>query len=117
MSNLRNRVTLIGNLGTQPEVKSFESGKKKASFALATNDYYKNSEGEKIQDTQWHNIIAWNQQAEWVENYVKKGQEIALEGKLVSRSYEDKAGITRYITEVVLQEILLLRPNTNPKDQ
>lgn len=113
MSNLRNRVTLIGNLGTQPESKSFESGKKRVSFALATNDYYKNSDGEKIQDTQWHNVVAWNHHAELIENYVNKGQEIALEGKLVSRSYEDKQGLTRYITEVILQEILLLRPSSD----
>jgi len=108
MSKLRNRVTLIGNLGSNPEINTFESGKKKASFTLATNDYYKNNEGEKIQDTQWHNVIAWNHQAELIERYVSKGQEIAVEGRLATRSYEDKTGITRYVTEIILQELLLL---------
>ena len=108
MSKLRNRVYLIGNLGSDPELNQFESGKKKASFTLATNDFYKNQDGERIQDTQWHNIIAWNHQAELIENYVKKGQEIAIEGKLTTRSYEDQKGITRYITEVILNELLLL---------
>lgn len=108
MNNLRNKVQLIGNLGNNPEVINLESGKKLVKFSLATNDSYKKNNGEKITDTQWHNIIAWNKTAEIIENYTSKGTEIVIEGKLTSRSYEDKEGIKRYITEVVCNEVLLL---------
>ena len=108
MNTLRNKVQLIGNLGNDPEVISLESGKKLAKFSIATNETYKNAKGEKITDTQWHNVVAWNKTAEIIENYVTKGNEIAIEGKLTSRSYEDKEGNKRYITEVVCSEVLLL---------
>ncbi|MFV8280977.1 single-stranded DNA-binding protein [Christiangramia marina] len=108
MSTLRNTVQLIGHVGNEPEIVNLESGKKLAKFSVATNDSYKNSKGEKITDTQWHNIVAWGKTAELVENYVPKGKEIGIEGKLTSRSYEDKDGIKRYITEVVCHELLLL---------
>ena len=108
MNTLRNKVQLIGNLGNDPEIVTLESGKKLAKFRLATNETYKNTEGEKLTDTQWHQVIAWNKTAEIVEKYVRKGQEIALEGKLSSRSYEDKEGIKRYLTEVIAKEVLLL---------
>lgn len=108
MNNLRNRIQLIGNLGSDPEISNFDSGKKKATFTIATNDYYKTHEGEKIQDTQWHQVIAWNKQADLIESYVKKGQEIALDGKLINRNYKDKEGVTRYVTEIILNEVLLL---------
>jgi single-strand DNA-binding protein len=108
MATLRNKVQLIGNLGNDPEIITLESGKKLAKFAIATNENYKNAQGEKVTDTQWHNIIAWNKTADVVEQYVTKGKEIAVEGKLTSRSYEDKEGQTRYITEVVVNELLLL---------
>ena len=108
MNTLRNKVQLIGNLGNDPEVISLESGKKIAKFSIATNDTYKNAKGEKITDTQWHNIVAWNKTAEIIENYVAKGSEVAIEGKLTSRSYDDKDGNKRYITEVVCNEVLLL---------
>lgn len=108
MNNLRNRIQLIGNLGSDPEISNFDSGKKKASFTIATNDYYKTPDGEKIQDTQWHQVIAWNKQADLIESYVKKGQEIALDGKLINRNYKDKEGVTRYVTEIILNEVLLL---------
>ena len=108
MSTLRNKVQLIGNLGNDPEIITLENGKKLAKFSLATNETYKNGQGEKITETQWHNIIAWNKTADIVETYVKKGKEIALEGKLTSRSYETKDGEKRYITEVVVSEVLLL---------
>jgi single-strand DNA-binding protein len=108
MSTLKNKVQLIGNVGNEPEITNLESGKKVAKFSMATNEFYKNSEGEKQQDTQWHNILAWGKIAEIVEKYVGKGKEVALEGKLTSRSYETKEGEKRYVTEVVVDEILLL---------
>jgi len=108
MNTLRNKVQLIGNLGNNPEVITLDSGKKLAKFSIATNDSYTNSKGEKVTDTQWHNIIAWNKTAEMVEKYLVKGKEIAVEGKLTSRSYDDKDGVKKYITEIVCNEILFL---------
>ena len=108
MSTLRNTVQLIGHVGNEPEIVNLESGKKLAKFSVATNESYKNVKGEKITDTQWHNIVAWGKTAELIENYVPKGKEVGIEGKLTSRSYEDKDGVKRYITEVVCSELLLL---------
>ena len=108
MSTLRNTVQLIGHVGNEPEIVNLESGKKLAKFSVATNESYKNAKGEKITDTQWHNIVAWGKTAELIENYVPKGKEVGIEGKLTSRSYEDKDGVKRYITEVVCKELLLL---------
>lgn len=108
MNTLRNKVQLIGHVGNAPEILTLESGKKLAKFSIATNESYKNAKGEKITDTQWHNVVAWGKTAELIENYVPKGKEIGVEGKLTSRTYEDKDGIKRYITEVVCNELLLL---------
>jgi len=108
MSTLRNKVQLIGNLGNDPEIINLESGKMLAKFTIATNESYKNSEGEKVTDTQWHNIVAWGKTAEIIEKYVTKGKEVAIEGKLTSRSYDTKEGEKRYITEVVCNELLML---------
>ena len=108
MNTLRNKVQLIGNLGNDPEIINLESGKTLAKFAIATNESYKNANGERITDTQWHNIVAWGKTAEIVEKYVGKGKEVAIEGKLTSRSYETKDGEKRYITEVVCNELLML---------
>ncbi|MAQ74928.1 MAG: single-stranded DNA-binding protein [Aquimarina sp.] len=108
MNTLKNKVQLIGNLGQEPEVITLESGKKLAKFSIATNDYFYNKQGDKIQDTQWHNIIAWGKTADVIEKYVNKGQEVAIEGKLTSRSYEDNQGVKRYITEIVCNELLML---------
>lgn len=108
MNTLRNRVQLIGNLGNDPEIINLESGKTLAKFSIATNDSYKNASGEKVTDTQWHNVVAWGKTAEIIEKYVTKGKEIAIEGKLTSRSYETKEGEKRYITEVVCNELLML---------
>ncbi|MBS9462782.1 single-stranded DNA-binding protein [Flagellimonas sp. 389] len=108
MNSLRNKVQLIGNLGNDPEIVLLENGSKLAKFSIATNESYKNAEGEKVTDTQWHNIVAWGKTAEIVENYLMKGKEVAIEGKLVSRSYETKEGEKRYITEIKCNELLML---------
>ena len=108
MNTLRNKVQLIGNLGNDPEIITLESGKKLAKFSIATNNSYKNLAGEKITETQWHQIVAWNKTAEIIEKYVQKGKEIMIEGKLTTRSYENKEGEKKYITEVVCNELLML---------
>ncbi len=108
MNTLRNKVQLIGNLGNDPEIINLDSGKKLAKFSVATNDSYKNQQGERITDTQWHNVVAWGKTADIIETYVTKGKEVAIEGKLTSRSYEDKEGQKRYVTEIVCNELLML---------
>ena len=108
MKNLRNRVQLIGNIGKEPEVKTFDSGKTKASFSLATSESYTDADGKKVTDTQWHQVVAWGNTANYIESYLEKGNRIAVDGKLVHRSYNDKDGATKYITEVLVNEILLL---------
>ena len=113
MNTLRNKVQLIGNLGNDPEIINLESGKTLAKFTMATNDSYTNNNGEKITDTQWHHVVAWGKTAEIIEKYVTKGKEIAIEGKLTSRSYDDKEGNKKYITEIVANEVLLFGNNTN----
>ncbi len=111
MSTLRNKVQLIGNLGNDPEIVNLESGKLLAKFSIATNETYKNAAGEKVTDTQWHNIVAWGKTAEIVEKYLIKGKEVAIEGKLTTRSYDINEGEKRYITEIVCNELLMLGKN------
>ena len=113
MNALKNKVQLIGNLGNAPEVKNTESGKKLVRFALATNETYRNAKGEKIVETQWHNLIAWGKVADIAEKYLSKGSEVAIEGKLVNNNYTDKDGNKRYGTEVVVNELLLIGAKTN----
>lgn len=108
MYALKNKVQLIGNLGNAPEVKTLESGKKMARFSLATHESYRNARGEKVTETQWHNLVAWGKLAEIAEKYLVKGKEIAVEGKLINRSYNDKEGNKKYITEVQVNELLML---------
>ena len=108
MNTLKNKVQLIGNLGNAPEVKNLDGGKKLARISLATNETYKNAKGEKITETQWHNVIAWDKTAEIVEKYFTKGLEVMIEGKLVNRNYTDKEGVKRYVTEVQANELLIL---------
>ncbi|MCZ6519955.1 MAG: single-stranded DNA-binding protein [Bacteroidetes bacterium] len=109
MKNLRNRVQLIGNLGKDPEIRNLENGKTVANFSMATSETYRNNGGEKITDTQWHNLVAWGKTAEIIEQYLQKGSEVAVEGKLIHRSYEAKDGQKRYVTEIVVDELLMLR--------
>lgn len=108
MNAMKNKVQLIGHVGQDPEVKDLEGGKKVANLTLATNDYYINDKGEKVENTEWHKVAAWGKIAEIIEKYVVKGKEIVVEGKLTHRSYEDKDGTKRYVTEVVANDILLL---------
>jgi single-strand DNA-binding protein len=108
MSTLRNHVQLIGHVGQDPEIKSFEGNKKFANLSIATKENYKNEKGEKVEETQWHRITAWGKTAEIIEKYVVKGKEIAVEGKLRHRSYDDKNGDKKYVTEIVVSELLLL---------
>jgi single-strand DNA-binding protein len=108
MNTLRNKVQLIGNVGNDPEIKTLENGKKLAHLTIATNEKYTNDKGEKIEQTEWHRVTAWGKMAEIVDMYIVKGKEVAIEGKLTHRTYDDKNGEKRYITEVVVNEILLL---------
>ena len=108
MYSLKNKVQLIGNLGNAPEVKTTESGKKLARFSIATNESYRNTKGEKVKETTWHNLVAWGKVAELAEKYLTKGKEIAIEGKLINNSYTDKDGNKKYSTEVQVSEILML---------
>lgn len=109
MNTLRNSVRLIGNLGMDPEVKDVKSNQKMARFSLATTEAYKNQKGEVIKETTWHNLVAWGKPAMVVEKMLYKGCEIAIEGKLHSRSYTDREGQKRYITEVVVNSILVVK--------
>lgn len=105
---MQNKVQLIGHVGQEPEIKSLEGGKKLANLSLATNEVYYKDNGDKVEKTEWHRITAWGKTAEIIEKYVSKGKEIGIEGKLTHRSYDDKDGNKRYVTEVVASEILLL---------
>ena len=108
MYALKNKVQLIGNLGNAPEVRNTETGKKLVRFSVATNEQYKNAKGEKVTETQWHNLIAWGKVADIVEKYLVKGTEVAIEGKLINRNYMDKEGNKKYITEIQVTELLML---------
>ncbi|NOS56183.1 MAG: single-stranded DNA-binding protein [Cyclobacteriaceae bacterium] len=107
MKSLRNSVQLIGRLGKDVEVKDFDKSKK-ASFTMATTDSYKNAKGEKVEDTQWHNIVIWGQLADVAGKYLKKGSEVCVEGKLVHRNYETDKGEKRYITEINVNDLVLM---------
>jgi single-strand DNA-binding protein len=108
MKTLRNSVQLIGNLGMDPEVKETENGKKLAKFSLATTETYRNKQGEKVSETQWHNLIIWGGLADIAQKFLKKGKQVAVEGKLTNRNYDDKEGKRRYITEIVVNDLVLL---------
>jgi single-strand DNA-binding protein len=113
MFALKNKVQLIGNLGNTPEIKTLETGKKMARFSVATNEVYRNANGEKITDTQWHNLVVWGKMAEIAEKYLAKGREVLIEGKIVNRSYNDKEGQKKYVTEIQVNELLLLGGRSN----
>jgi len=114
MANGVNKVILIGNLGKDPEITRLESGVKKAAFSLATTEVYRNKEGEKVNHTEWHNIILWRGLAEVAENYLKKGNTVFVEGRIRKREYEDKDGIKRYITDIQGDNMTMLSTGTRP---
>ncbi len=106
MNNLRNSVRLYGNVGQDPEIKIFESGKKAAKFSLATSEKYKDQKGELVEETTWHNLVALGKLVDTVEKYVNKGDKLCVEGKISNRSYEAKDGTKKYISEIVISEFL-----------
>jgi single-strand DNA-binding protein len=103
-----NKVILLGNLGKDPEVRHLENDRMRASFTLATNETYRNKDGEKVTATEWHNVVLWASLAKIAEQYLTKGKQVYIEGKLVTRSYTDKSGQARYTTEVVGRSLVLL---------
>ena len=104
---MKNKVQLIGHVGQDPEIKQLENGRV-ANFTIATNDSYTNAKGEKVEQTEWHRVSAWGKTVDIIEQLLKKGSHVAIEGKLTHRSYDDKDGNKRYITEVVANELVLL---------
>lgn len=112
MKNLRNKVTLIGNAGMQPDVKSFGKDGKLAKLSLATSESYKNAQGEWVNNTTWHNLVVWGPKAAYFEKNVQKGQEIMVEGKIVNRSYEAD-GVKKYVTEIEVHEVMILGKKSN----
>ena len=109
MNLLKNKVQLIGFLGNRPEIKTIKEGRKMAKFSVATNTVYKNAKGERVRETQWHNLVAFGHLAANVEQFLEKGSPVAVEGKLLSDKYVDKAGTSRVYTRVVLNGFTLLR--------
>jgi single-strand DNA-binding protein len=120
MNSLKNKVILVGRLGQNPETKTIDGGKKVTHFTLATDDSYKNAEGQKISEATWHNITAWNGLADIADRFLKKGNQVAVEGRIVYRSYEDKKGVTKNVTDIVLSDLVLLgsgKGKGNGKDE
>lgn len=108
-----NKVQLIGNVGNPPEVRTLQGGAKTASFRLATTTRYKDRDGNRKEDTEWHNIVAWNGKAELVEKYIRQGSTLYIEGKIKTRKWEDQEGRTRYSTEIVADNIQILDKKQN----
>ena len=106
MNNLRNSVRLVGFLGKDPEVKVVANNKKVARVSLATNHSFKNEKGERVEETDWHNLVLWEGNAAFAESYLHKGTEVSIEGRLTNRVYTDKSGVKKYFTEVVVNEIM-----------
>ena len=113
MRSLRNSVQLIGNLGVNPEVKEVSNGNKMARFSLATSETYRNQQGEKVTDTQWHNLIIWGNLADVAEKYLKKGSRIAVEGKLETNSFDGKDGVKKYFTQIRVNDLVMLDGKEN----
>lgn len=113
-----NKVILTGNVGQDPQVKHLESGTTVANFSMATNESYTNRNGEKVQETEWHNIVAWGKIAETIEQYVTKGSKLLVEGKIRTRQWDDKNQVTHYITEVLIRnfEFIGAKPQEQRRD-
>jgi single-strand DNA-binding protein len=116
MNALRNRVQLIGRLGQDPEIRTLESGKKVAHFNLATNESYKNADGAKIDETTWHSIVAWNGLAELSSKFLSKGREVCIEGRISYRSYTDKNGNQKNVTEIVASDLVMLSSGNRSRE-
>lgn len=116
MNALRNKVQLIGRLGQDPEIRTLESGKKVAHFNLATNESYRNAEGTKIDETTWHSIVAWNGLAELSSKFLSKGREVCIEGRISYRSYTDKNGVQRNVTEIVATDLVMLSQGNRSRE-
>jgi single-strand DNA-binding protein len=116
MNALRNKVQLIGRLGQDPEIRTLESGKKVAHFNLATNESYRNAEGTKIDETTWHSIVAWNGLAELSSKFLGKGREVCIEGRISYRSYTDKNGVQRNVTEIVATDLVMLSQGNKSRE-
>jgi single-strand DNA-binding protein len=112
MNALRNSVRLIGRLGDTPKVRQFENGRKVANFSVATNETYVDNTGNRKSETTWHKLVAYGSAAGITEKYLQKGSEVAVEGKLTNRSYNDKNGETHYVTEIVVNSLLMLDPKS-----
>lgn len=109
MNALKNKVQLIGNLGKDPEVTNFDNGKTKAKFSLATTEVYYDADGNKMQDTQWHNVVAWNNNAKRIQKLLSKGTSVMIDGKIMYRDYDDKDGNKKYITEILCHEFIMMK--------
>lgn len=108
MMTMKNRVQLIGNLGATPEIKEFDNGNKMARFTVATSDFYTNKKGEKVTETQWHNIVIWGKLADIAEKHLEKGTQVVIDGKLTTRNYTDKEGQKKYFTEIIANEFMMI---------
>jgi single-strand DNA-binding protein len=108
MMNIKNHVQLIGHLGANPEVKTLDNGSKLAKFSVALNETYTSKKGEKVINTQWHNVVAWGGLATIAERILQKGTHVTIDGKLISRTYTDKEGIKRTNTEIVANELMVI---------
>jgi single-strand DNA-binding protein len=117
MNTLRNKVQLIGFLGHNPEIRSFDNGKSVARFSIATTDSYRDANGKKISETQWHNLVAWGNLAKIVEKYLIKGSEVAVEGKLTHKAFNDKEGQKRFFTEIVVSDLVMLHNKNNASEE
>jgi len=106
MDTVRNNVTLVGNIGMSPQITQFDNGNKIARFSLATNNVYVSKEGKEQKDTQWHNVFAWGNMAQFIENYGQKGKPLAIHGRLVNRTYLNKEGKQRKVTEIEVKHII-----------
>ncbi|MBK9631117.1 MAG: single-stranded DNA-binding protein [Saprospiraceae bacterium] len=109
MNTLRNSVQLVGHLGKNPEITNLEKGKKLARVSIAVNEFYTSAAGEKVEQTNWINLVAWDNTATYMERNLSKGNQVLIKGSLSSRNYEDKQGVKKYITEVVVSEVLKMQ--------
>jgi single-strand DNA-binding protein len=116
MSENINKVQLAGRLGNAPEIRTFESGKKMARFSVATTESYTDAKGVNVVNTQWHNLVAWGRAAALAEKQLTRGCEVSIEGKLAHRNYIDKTGTKKYVTEIVVAEILLLSSKASKEE-